>query len=232
MSAMSDRPRAPITLMLPEGEVTIPPWVTDHPSFLRWLHSGEVPDEVRVSYVNGDVWIETMPERLIAHNRLKTLVAAALTPIIDGGRLGLYLGDGMTFTSEEAGFTTTPDGIFVSRRAERTGRVRPVGGERSNGDTSLVGSPDLTVEVVSGSSADKDTEWLMSGYWNAGVREYWLVDGREDPVEFVIHRRGPRGYVATRKTDGWSRSRVLGREFRFVPSGTHFGRTDYRFEAR
>lgn len=35
----------------------------------------------------------------------------------------------------------------------------------------MVGTSDLVVEVVSATTEDKDTEWLMSAYHNAGIPE-------------------------------------------------------------
>jgi Uma2 family endonuclease len=214
------------------GELHVPAWVVDHPSFLKWLRSGAVPEDVRVGYIDNQVWMETMPERAFAHNRIKTVLASVLLPLADADRLGVYFGDGMTFTSESGGFTSVPDGIFVSQKSIDEKLVQLTGGRRSHHDTELTGTPDLVIEVVSESSEHKDTEWLMANYWNAGVSEYWVVDGREEPLLFTIYRRGPKGYTAVRKSEGWSRSPVLGRSFRFVPHEQKMGFTTYRLEVR
>lgn len=214
------------------GEVRIPAWVVDHPSFLRWFRSTAVPEDVRVGYIRDDVWLEHMPERAFAHNRLKSLVTSRLLPLVDDHRLGVFFGDGMTFTSEAAGFTTVPDGLFASREAVEAGRVRLVGGARSHQDTELVGVPDLVIEVVSDASADKDTAWLMGKYADAGIPEYWVIDGRRGPIRFTVHRLGPKGYVATRKAGRWVKSVALGRAFRFVPWDDQMGHPTYRLEVR
>jgi hypothetical protein len=78
----------------------------------------------------------------------------------------------------------------------------------------------------------KDTEWLMSGYWNAGVGEYWVIDGRQGPVRFSVYRRGPKGFVAVRKSGGWVRSTVFGKLFRFTPSEKLLGKQDYQLDVR
>lgn len=215
------------------GSVEIPAWIVDHPSFLRWLRSGVLPDEVWVGYINGSVWVETMAERAYAHNRLKTAVSTVLFPFVEDNHLGEFFGDGMTFTSTAAGITTVPDGIFVSRAGIDARRVELRGGVDSEQDTELVGTADLVIEVVSPSSVDKDTEWLMSRYHDAGVAEYWLVDGREEPLRFSIYRRGPKGYTAVRRAAGWLRSPTFGRSFRFVSAGARMGgHNSYRFEMR
>lgn len=214
------------------GELRVPAWVVDHPSFLKWLRSGAVPEDVQVGYINNEVWVETMPERAFPHNKIKTLIARVLDGLVEDNNLGVYFGDGMTFTSEEGGFTSVPDGIFISQKSIDERLVKLTGGKRSHQDTELVGTPDLLVEVVSDSSEYKDTEWLMANYWNAGVTEYWVIDGRTEPLRFTIHRRGPKGYAAVRKNEGWSRSGVLGRSFRFVERSQKLGFTTYRLEVR
>jgi Uma2 family endonuclease len=223
---------ASITLRVSGGEVHIPGWVTDHNSFLRWLRTADIPDDIPVGFVNGDVWVEVMPERAFAHNRIKTAVAAVLRPLVRSEKLGIYVGDGMLFSSLEAGFTTAPDGMFVSKESIAAGRVRLTGAKEGEEDTKLIGYPDLTIEVVSDGSEVKDTEWLMSGYWNAGVTEYWVIDARKGTVRFTINRRGPKGYTAVKKSGGWVLSPVLGQAFRFVPGEMAFGRRDYEFETR
>jgi Uma2 family endonuclease len=214
------------------GSVVVPPWVVDHPSFLHWFRSGDVPEEARVTYVNDTLWVDPMSERAFAHNKVKTAVAYVLYGLIEENGLGQYFGDGMAYTNEDESFTTTPDGMFVSRGAMDSGRVWLTGGERSAGDTELLGVPDLVVEVVSPNSEDKDTVWLMAKYWAAGIPEYWLIDGREAPLTFTIYRHGRDEYRAVRRVGGWAKSAVLGRSFRFIPGEKAMGHPTYKFEMR
>ncbi|HET6573938.1 MAG TPA: Uma2 family endonuclease, partial [Fimbriiglobus sp.] len=141
-------------------------------------------------------------------------------------------GDGMLFTSEEAEFTTAPDGMFISNATMAASRIRLAGAKEREEDTQLLGSPDLVIEVVSDGSEFKDTEWLMAGYWNAGVTEYWLIDARKAPVRFTTYRRGPKGFVAVRKSGGWVRSPVLGKMFRLTPTEKLLGKQDYQLDVR
>jgi Uma2 family endonuclease len=219
-------------LTTPYGPVEIPQGVVDHRSFLKWLRSGEVSEEVRVGFINGAPWVETMPERAFAHNKIKVLLARVLDGLVVENKLGVYFGDGMTFTSESSEFTSVPDGIFVSQETIDAGRVQLVGGAKSRQDTELVGTPDLVIEVVSPTSVDKDTEWLMSKYHDAGITEYSVIDARDEPLRFWIYRHRPKGYVAARRIGGWTPSAVLGRAFRFVPGELQMGHRTYRFEVR
>ena len=221
-----------MSLMTRGGKLRVPAWVLNHKAFLKWIRSGAVPEEVRVEYIRNEVWIDPMPERAFAHNQIKTLVASMLMPLVRREKLGVYFGDGMLFTSETEQFSTTPDGLFASRASIDTDRVRLKGGKRGHRDTELIGIPDLVVEVVSDSSADDDTEWLMTKYWNVGIPEYWVIDGRAGPIRFTIYRHGEKGYTAVRKAEGWSASPVLGRQFRFVPVEKQMGHPACDFEVR
>lgn len=50
----------------------------------------------------------------------------------------------------------------------------------------------MVLEVVSTSSVQKDYRLLRRAYWEADIREYWLVDARKAPVKFEILRHGAR----------------------------------------
>ena len=218
------------TLMLQTTAFHIPHGLDTHRKFLEWLSATDVPEEVRVSFLNGEVWVDAMSERAFAHNRIKTVVARVVDQLVTSERLGVYFGDGMMYSAEHADFTAVPDGIFISRATMDAGRVELRGAKRGENDTRLVGVPDLTVEVVSDHSAWKDTEWLMAGYWNAGVREYWLIDARRSQLKFAIHRRTAKGYSAARPADGWLKSPVFGRSFRFVTGEVMLGKQEYQLE--
>ena len=54
-----------------------------------------------------------------------------------------------------------------------------------NADRCIVGAPDLIIEVLSPSTKSKDTGIKLYKYREAGVREYWIVDSKEERV--VVH---------------------------------------------
>jgi hypothetical protein len=58
------------------------------------------------------------------------------------------------------------------------------------------------------------------------------VDARKEPITFAIHRRGPKGFVAVRKSGGWLASPTLGKSFRFAETDGSFGKKDYTLEVR
>ena len=57
---------------------------------------------------------------------------------------------------------------------------------------------------------------LVTTYHQAGIREYWLIDSREDEPELVILEWTKRGYRSVTPQVVWVKSKVLGGSFRLV----------------
>ena len=87
-----------------------------------------------------------------------------------------------------------PDLLFVSREREHL---------LSDGEK-VRGAPDLVVEILSPSTADKDRGSKRELYGRHGVAEYWLVDPIAETVS--IHRQ--RGGVLA-AADTFSRGQTL-----------------------
>ena len=50
----------------------------------------------------------------------------------------------------------------------------------------VVGAPDFVMEVLSPSTMKKDIIIKLMKYWNAGVREYWMVDMEDETVTKML----------------------------------------------
>ena len=209
----------------------IPPDIVDLESFRRWARSDDFPERGRFSYLAGKLWVDLSMEQLFTHNKVKTRFAAVLDTLVEDNKLGHYFSDRAFFTNPDADLSTEPDGVFVSYDAVRDLRVRSLEGVKG-GHVEIVGSPDMTLEVVSSNSVRKDTKELRQRYWAAEVTEYWLVDARKEVVHFDILRRGRRGYTAARAQDGWLRSGVFGRSFRLTRQADPLGHPRYTLEVR
>lgn len=190
----------------------IPAWVSDLQSFVRWTHSRDYPEHGWFAFLGGELWMDLSMERM-THNQIKTKTNAVLTLLAEDDESDLYYGDRMQLLNAAAALVTEPDGMFVSYKTLRAKRVR-----LRRGDDSLEvrGSPDMVLEVISTTSARKDTKLLPRLYWKAKVQEYWLVDGRLKDPELDILRWGKSKYSKTRKDAGWVKSGVFAREFRLV----------------
>jgi Uma2 family endonuclease len=219
------------TVVVDRESVRIPSWINNLESFHRWVESDDFPEKLRVCYLEGEVWLDMSKEQIFSHNKVKGEFAFVLLGLIKAGRLGEYLHDGVLLTNAEADFSAGPDGFFVSHESLDAGQVRFVEG-RGSGYVEVEGSPDMVLEVVSDSSVHKDTVTLRDLYWQAGIREYWLVDVRGERLSFDISRRTARGYVPTRPQGGWLKSVVFGKSFRLTRRTDERGNPEYTLEVK
>ncbi len=203
--------------------VSVPFWVTDLATFRRWADSDEFPDDGRIDFFLGQVWITDMgKEQLFSHVLVKTESSFVLTGLSKVDNLGLYFGDGAYLTNERAELSVKPDGCFVSTKSFERGRVQLVPG-RAGGYVELIGVPDMLLEVVSDSSVDKDNVYLRDKYAKAGIREYWIIDVRGKRLRLEILSLTDHEYVAVRPRDKWIKSKVFGKSFRLERTETPAG---------
>lgn len=201
-----------VSAIIISDSVRIPKSITDLESFRRWACSESFPEQGRISYLAGEIWVDLSMEQLFSHNALKAEMNAVLSALVKLLGLGYFFINGARLSNPDANLSVEPDGLFVSYASIRTARVRLIEGAKS-GFIELEGSPDMALEIVSDESIHKDTEILRDLYWRAGVTEYWLMDARREPLRFDILRRTARGYVATRRQGGWLKSAVFGKAF-------------------
>ena len=87
------------------GNIHIPAWVVDVPSFWRWRDATELPEKLPVHFIRGEVWLDLSMEELFSHNQIKAALGLALGQLIEGADLGLYVVDGMSLSNPAAGPT-------------------------------------------------------------------------------------------------------------------------------
>lgn len=191
----------------------IPSWVDNLSAFRRWIRSEEFPDHGWYSHLGGELWVDVSMEK-VWHNQIKGVIAIVVGGLVLAGRIGKYFHDRMFLTNVDVGLSTEPDGMFVSRKALRAGRVTLLEGEES---IEVLGTPDMVLEVVSPTTVHKDTVLLRDQYWQAGIREYWLVQQTDaNEFELEIMRHSAAGYISVRKNRGWVKSLVFGKSFRLT----------------
>jgi len=213
-------------------QVDIPAWVVDFASFRRWLHSEEFPERGKICFINEKVWVDLSMEEFFEHGQVRMEIGAVLHNLVKSTKFGRFAPEGTRYSHLETNLSTEPDGMVVSNEALREGRVQLVSGLKGN-NTEVTGSPEILLEIVSRSSEVKDTEWVMSAYFDAGITEYWRVDAREeDDIQFDIFKRGKKEFSATRKQGGWVRSGVLERSFRLVQAEDGDGKPEFTLEVR
>jgi Uma2 family endonuclease len=211
--------------------VRVPEWVVDLESFRRWVDTDEFPEEGRIDYLNGEVWIDMSWEQVFTHVQVKTEFTFVLVGMAKAGDLGLYLTDGLRLSNTDADLSVKPDGTFISNESMEDANIQLIEGKRG-GHKEIEGVPDMVLEIVRDSSVQKDTKRLFKAYWDAGIKEYWLVDVRGERLSFDIFRRKASGYVAVGKRGGWPKSQVFGKSFRLTRDEDRFGHPRYRLEVR
>jgi Uma2 family endonuclease len=204
-----------MTFLSEDARITVPSYYVRPMSlnqFRNFAGSKELPEKCTVYYHRGVWGVDVSREQIFTHSEVKTEFAAVLRSLAKQQELGKYFANGVLLVNKEAKLSCNPDGLFATYETMRKKLRAKQGAE--TGYTELQGTPDMVLEVVSTSSVKKDTELLMHGYWEAGIPEYWLVDARSDVPNFRILKCGPKGYLETRKVDGWMKSNVFEASFK------------------
>lgn len=198
-----------------EDEFFLPSEVEGFPAFRLWAQSSEFPRRGRIDYLAGTVEVDMSAEELQSHGALKVKLVARISQIVDEDDRGQVFTDRTRLSSIDASLSCEPDVLFVSFESLQSGRCRYLAGGKADRLVEVEGSADLVVEIVSDSSAGKDTRRLPPLYARARVRELWLVDARGAGVDFrILELLGESYTPVVPDQDGFLRSLVLGRRFK------------------
>lgn len=118
------------------------------------------------------------------HNELAHELEHAIRVYVRQHRLGRVSGDILVILDEEKDLTYAPDIVFVA--TEHLDRIR---------EGRVYGAPELVVEILSPTTAERDTGIKRRIYHAYGVQWYWLVDMERQTVE--EYRWMPEGYLLT-----------------------------------
>ena len=149
------------------------------------------PADERYELLDGDLIMVPAPN--LKHQHVLGNLHYHLRQFItEHGTGRLFLAPCDVFLSDSN--VVQPDLLFVSREREHL---------LSDGEK-VRGAPDLVIEILSPSTADKDRGSKRELYGRHGVAEYWLVDPIAETIS--IHRQ--RGGVLA-ATDTFSRGQTL-----------------------
>ena len=146
---------------------------------ITWDHVQQLPDDGnRYEAIGGELYVTPAPS--VRHQRVLKRLYNALERILEEPRLGevLFAPLGVRFPATGEG--VQPDLLFVSN--ERRDIVA---------SDELKGAPDLVIEILSPTTAGRDTGLKRVLYERQGVAEYWIVD----PA-------GPKGLAASNGLSG------------------------------
>ena len=141
-----------------------------------WRDAQRMPDDGnRYEAIGGILHVTAAPKW--RHQVVSKRLLVRLSELLEGpGHGEVAATPGVEFPATGEG--VQPDILFVSN--ERRHIVEEAG---------LVGAPDLVVEVLSPSTAERDRGAKRRLYERQGVREYWIVDPSENHVD--VYRFGP-----------------------------------------
>ena len=139
------RRECPLVLCEQYGKISIPSWVIDLQSFLRWIDTTELPDKLPLRFLRGEVWVDLEMEELFSHNQIKTALGITLGGLIQAENLGLYVSDGMLLANKSAGLATEPDAMFIPPAATLAeNRVKFAAGKKRG----AVGDPNTSAVQI------------------------------------------------------------------------------------
>ena len=131
------------------------------------------PDDTRFELLNGDLMMVPAPN--VKHQRILLRLAHRLGQFILDHGLGELLPAPCDVMLSDTD-VVQPDLLFVSREREQTITAENVRG-----------APDLVIEILSPSTADKDLGYKHELYSRHGVLEYWVLDPMAETI--AVHRQ-------------------------------------------
>ncbi len=136
------------------------------------------PEDKRYELLDGELVLNPSPGE--HHQRISILLGSKLFQFVDENRLGRVYHAPFDVELSDVD-VVQPDLLFVSN--ERDCIITPA---------NIQGAPDLVVEILSSSTAERDRTFKRTLYARHGVKEYWMVDN--DTKEITVLLLGERGY--------------------------------------
>ena len=146
---------------------------------LTYADYRRTPDDERYELVDGELIMSPSPNR--AHQDICLELGALLHTYVKESGLGkIYIAPFDVVLSETN--VVQPDLLFIAN--ERTHIITP---------DNVQGPPNLVVEILSPSTANRDRTLKRALYAQYGVPEYWLVD--PDTRTVTVLRLGTAGFT-------------------------------------
>ena len=153
-----------------------------------------LPEGDRRELIEGDFYVVPAPS--FRHQIISRNLGTLLWEFVRGEGLGqvVWAPTDVVLSLESV---VQPDILFISN--ERRGIIT---------EDNVSGAPDLVVEILSPSTAERDRELKRTLYARYGVREYWIVDPEDSSVEVMALEEA--GFVSARRyTSGQVESPLL-----------------------
>ena len=146
---------------------------TEHAVKLTYEDYCRAPDDKRYELLNGELMMVPAPN--MKHQEILGRLYVELHRFVQEHELGkVYVAPVDVVLSDTD--VVQPDVLFISRARED--RIT---------DANVQGAPDLVIEILSPSTADKDLGKKHELYGSCGVLEYWIIDPVSETV--TVHRQ-------------------------------------------
>ena len=146
---------------------------TEHAVKLTYEDYCRAPDDKRYELLNGELMMVPAPNT--KHQEILGRLHVELHRFVQEHELGkVYVAPLDVVLSDTD--VVQPDVLFISRA--RADRIT---------DANVQGAPDLVIEILSPSTADRDLENKHELYGRHGVLEYWIIDPVAETV--TVHRQ-------------------------------------------
>ena len=132
------------------------------------------PDDERYELLNGNLMMVPAPNR--KHQKVLGRLYLKLVNFVEEHGLGeVYVAPFDVVLSDTD--VVQPDVLFISRAREHTVT-----------DENVRGAPDLVIEILSPSTAERDLGYKHELYSRHGALEYWIVDPMAETI--AVHQQG------------------------------------------
>jgi Uma2 family endonuclease len=129
-----------------------------------------LPDDVRAELIDGELYVTPSPEA--DHQRVVLCLGRRLARYVEAHACGEVFVAPLD-VHLPTGDVVQPDVLFVSTARSDICRRW------------IHGAPDLVVEVLSPTHAERDRAVKRALYARSGVAEYWIVDPQERSIEVL-----------------------------------------------
>lgn len=142
-----------------------------------------LPEDVRAELIDGQIYYMAAPSR--EHQTILSELHIAIGNYLKstGGSCRVYPAPFAVKLFDDRKNIVEPDISVICNRSRLT-------------DKGCTGAPDWIIEIISTSTASHDYVRKLNLYLDAGVKEYWIIDPRDEKI-FVYHFVQPDFKVGT-----------------------------------
>lgn len=155
----------------------------------------KTPDDERYELIEGELLMTPAPNT--EHQRISRKLEIRMVRFVEEKNLGeIFDAPYDVYLDKEN--NVQPDILFISK--ERLYII---------GDNNVQGAPDLVVEIISESSAYRDTIQKKRLYARFGIKEFWIVAPREKMIEVYSLKDGKYHLITTYFYNDTLKSHIL-----------------------